>query len=266
MDEANAKVERMQYVFKKASRHLDVERGDLDHERSTMESELRRNVKKIGKTLQRMNNMRHERNKLAGDVNAVTKRLNFEKECVTSRLLFEKEVATLYPLCVSFYLIPFFLLLIEAVHNSALKYKAEKKESNMKRRKVETKMRILQLSKQRLKNKFIAAQKKPTLQDITCHTPYSVRFSGRNRGMTPQFEAHVRNMMATGGSARQVRDNLVLNATHFLGETESLQYTHDIPTERWFSLQREALGVWYLMHHTILTLPTCILARHLSSL
>ena len=60
--------------------------------------------------------------------------------------------------------------------------------------------------------------------------------------MTPEFEAHARNMMATGGSARQVRDNLVLNVDHFL-DPSSLQYKRDVPTERWFSLQREALGV-----------------------
>ena len=51
-----------------------------------------------------------------------------------------------------------------------------------------------------------------------------VRFSGRNRGITPQFEAHVRCLMASGGSARQVRDNLSLNAGHFLGDSASIQY------------------------------------------
>jgi hypothetical protein len=70
-----------------------------------------------------------------------------------------------------------------------------------------------------------------------------VRYANRNLGMTAEFESHVRNLMATGGSARQVRDNLVLNADHFLCESESIPYKKDIPTERWFSLQREALGV-----------------------
>ena len=81
---------------------------------------------------------------------------------------------------------------------------------------------------------------------VTCEPKervIAVRHSGRNRGMTPQFEAHVRTLMATGGSARQVRDNLVLNAGHFLEECASMKYKRDIPTERWFSLQREALGV-----------------------
>ncbi len=70
-----------------------------------------------------------------------------------------------------------------------------------------------------------------------------MRHGGRNKGMTPQFEGHVRTMMATGGSGRQVRDNLVLCAQHFLHEKASLAYIQDIPTERWFLLQREALGV-----------------------
>ncbi len=73
--------------------------------------------------------------------------------------------------------------------------------------------------------------------------PFSVRHAGRNKGMTAQFEGHVRTMMATGGSGRQVRDNLVLCAAHFLDVGESRQYIEDIPTERWFLLQREALGV-----------------------
>ena len=76
-----------------------------------------------------------------------------------------------------------------------------------------------------------------------------VRHPGKNRGMTAGFEAHVRSMMATGGSARQVRDNLVLNATHFLETAASAKYTRDIPTERWFSLQREALGVGFTHLH-----------------
>ena len=73
--------------------------------------------------------------------------------------------------------------------------------------------------------------------------PFSVRHAGRNKGMTAQFEGHVRTMMATGGSGRQVRDNLVLCAAHFLDVGESRLYIEDIPTERGFLLQREALGV-----------------------
>ncbi len=75
------------------------------------------------------------------------------------------------------------------------------------------------------------------------HRPFSVRHAGRNKGMTPQFEGHVRTMMATGGSGRQVRDNLALCAHHFLGDVAGKEYIEDIPTMRWFDLQREALGV-----------------------
>jgi hypothetical protein len=87
----------------------------------------------------------------------------------------------------------------------------------------------------------------PAFKDVTCslpiHRPFSVRHGGRNKGMTPQFEGHVRTMMATGGSGRQVRENLVLCAQHFLYEKASSVYLQDIPTERWFLLQGEALGV-----------------------
>ncbi len=70
-----------------------------------------------------------------------------------------------------------------------------------------------------------------------------VHLHKRNKGMTAQFGGHVRTMMATGGSGRQVRDNLVLCAAHFLDVNDSREYIEDIPTERWFLLQREALGV-----------------------
>ncbi len=84
------------------------------------------------------------------------------------------------------------------------------------------------------------------LLEVKLRRTFSVRHGPKNRGMTPQFEGHVRTMMATGGSGRQVRDNLALCAHHFLGGEAGKEYIDDIPTERWFLLQREALGVCYL--------------------
>jgi hypothetical protein len=210
-----------------------------------------------------MEGMRAKKKKLACDVRAVAKRLTYEKDCIEHRLHFEKEVRPFVTLLrllfgndipflsrpafipsrrlsVFAYLIPFFLHGIKALQRKAQKYNAEKKESNMKRRKVDEKLRIMGNQKQKL-----IARLEEVEQVVEC--PHKrvilVRHPGRNRGMTPEFEAHARNMMATGGSARQVRDNLVLNADHFLDPSDSLQYKRDVPTERWFSLQREALGV-----------------------
>ncbi len=122
----------------------------------------------------------------------------------------------------------------------ALKCNAEKKESNRKRRIVKDQLRFVQRKKIQLQDQLAEVQHVVDDTPLKC---VDVRHPGKNRGMTAGFEAHVRSMMATGGSARQVRDNLVLNATHFLELSASAKYTRDIPTERWFSLQREVLGV-----------------------
>ena len=130
---------------------------------------------------------------------------------------------------------------VKALQRKAKKCNLEKKDSNKKRRKVDERLRTTEGRITRLEEQLADAQ------DVVVVLPEErvipVRFSGRNRGITPEFEAHVRCLMATGGSARQVRDNLSLNAGHFLGDSASIAYKKDIPTERWFSLQREALGV-----------------------
>ena len=82
----------MEYTYKKAKRMLEVEREDLQQERAQIESHLSRNVRKIDSTLKKMEGMREEKLKLAGDVRAVAKRLTYEKDCIEHRLHFEKEV------------------------------------------------------------------------------------------------------------------------------------------------------------------------------
>ncbi len=93
--------------------------------------------------------------------------------------------------------------------------------------------------------------------------------------MTPSFEEHIRCLMATGSTARQARESLILNAAHFLGRfalaypnpnpnptptpnpnpnpnpnpcicleglAEGAAYCREIPRQDWFVKQREALG------------------------
>ncbi len=88
-------------------------------------------------------------------------------------------------------------------------------DSNRKRRKVDERLRTTEGTITRFEQQLADAQ------DVVVGWPEEriipVRYSGRNRDMTPEFEAHVRCLMATGGSARQVRDNLVLNAGQFFG-------------------------------------------------
>ena len=46
---------------------------------------------------------------------------------------------------------------------------------------------------------------------------WAVRYAQVNKGMRPEFEDHVRCLMATGATARQARESLLLSAGHFLG-------------------------------------------------
>ncbi len=46
---------------------------------------------------------------------------------------------------------------------------------------------------------------------------WAVRHGPINKGMCVEFEQHVRCLMATGATARQTRESLLLSATHFLG-------------------------------------------------
>jgi hypothetical protein len=93
MDEANERIQTMEYTYKKATRTLEVDRVHLDHERSALESNLRRNVRKVDNTLKRMQTMRLEKKHWAQHLGGVTKRLTFEKDCVEQRLCYEKKVS-----------------------------------------------------------------------------------------------------------------------------------------------------------------------------
>ncbi len=61
--------------------------------------------------------------------------------------------------------------------------------------------------------------------------------------MTIQFEEHARTLMATGAPARAVRDDVLLNAGHFLSASEAAIYCSEVPKLHWFTTQREALGL-----------------------
>jgi hypothetical protein len=61
--------------------------------------------------------------------------------------------------------------------------------------------------------------------------------------MVQAFEEHARCLMATGATARAVREGLLLNATHFLSEGEAAVYASQVPKIDWFNKQREALGL-----------------------
>ncbi len=71
-----------------------------------------------------------------------------------------------------------------------------------------------------------------------------MRHREKNKGMLQAFEEHARCLMATGATARAVREGLLLNATHFLSAGEAaVVYASQVPKLDWFNKQREALGL-----------------------
>ena len=72
---------------------------------------------------------------------------------------------------------------------------------------------------------------------------WEVKHSDAKKGMSQQFEEHVRCLMATGSTARQTREGLILTAGQFLEDEECADYRSQIPIVEWFAKQREALGV-----------------------
>ena len=72
---------------------------------------------------------------------------------------------------------------------------------------------------------------------------WEVRQTLAYKGMSHKFEEHVRCLMATGSTARQTREGLILTAGQLLDKEECAEYRSELPTIEWFSKQREALGV-----------------------
>jgi hypothetical protein len=60
--------------------------------------------------------------------------------------------------------------------------------------------------------------------------------------MEETFVRHVRTLLATGSSARSVREQLYLNAGFFLSLKGNEEFKDSIPELRWFQMQREGMG------------------------
>jgi hypothetical protein len=60
---------------------------------------------------------------------------------------------------------------------------------------------------------------------------WQVRFKQRNKGITPQFEEHVRCTLATGATARQVQDMLILDANYMLAPEAAGEFCDSLPQQ-----------------------------------
>ncbi len=72
---------------------------------------------------------------------------------------------------------------------------------------------------------------------------WTIRYKQRNRGVTAQFEQHVRGALATGATARQVTDMLLLDANYLLDPSKATIFRDSMPQLRWVQTQREGLGL-----------------------
>jgi hypothetical protein len=122
----------------------------LDDERATIQSSLRKNVTLIHKNVKRMTDMREAHNKTAGNVRAVKRRLNFEKD---------------------------------ALWNTTHKREMERKDSNHKRRTVEKRLSKMAASNAALKSQVNAARALNMDQlEVKLRRPFSVRHGPNNYG------------------------------------------------------------------------------------
>jgi hypothetical protein len=72
---------------------------------------------------------------------------------------------------------------------------------------------------------------------------WQIKSGQRNRSITYHFEQHVRSALATGATARQVTDMLLLDAHFMLPSDGANSFTDSMPQIRWFQQQREGLGL-----------------------
>ena len=62
---------------------------------------------------------------------------------------------------------------------------------------------------------------------------------------------HVRALLATGSSARSVREQLYLNGGFFLSAKGYEQFKVSMPELRWFQMQREGMGNESLLYSLV---------------
>jgi hypothetical protein len=80
-----------------------------------------------------------------------------------------------------------------------------------------------------------------------------IREGTRGKPLGAAFVEHCRTLLATGGSASSVRDQIVLNAIFFLEECNAQSSQEQMPEVLWFQSQRESMG-WESMVFTFIRL------------
>jgi len=71
----------------------------------------------------------------------------------------------------------------------------------------------------------------------------NIREGTRGKPLGSAFVNHCRTLLATGGSARSVREQIALNGRFFLDEENARSFQEEMPEVRWFQFQRESMGL-----------------------
>ena len=133
----------------------------------------------------------------------------------------------------------------EVLQAEALLSKEENQESNRKKRSAQQQTAQLkaQVCKLRVKVFDPILVEVEEGEQVKPMPKWAIRSRQRNKGVTAQFEQHVRCALATGATARQVTDMLRLDASYVLEPEQASQFLQDLPQLRWVQTQREGLGM-----------------------
>jgi hypothetical protein len=70
-----------------------------------------------------------------------------------------------------------------------------------------------------------------------------IRDATRGHPLGHKFVHHCQTLLVTGGSARSIREHMLLNGHLFLGETDYEYFMQQMPELQWFQFQREGMGL-----------------------
>jgi hypothetical protein len=86
------------------------------------------------------------------------------------------------------------------------------------------------------------------------------------KGLSREFEDYSRSCMATGCSARHIRDIFLLTTDFLMGPDAAQKLKDEAPEVAWFARQREAMGLGTYVHSFLEVLATTLNPNSTSSL
>ncbi len=94
----------------------------------------------------------------------------------------------------------------------------------------------------------------------------TIKHAQMRQGLSREFEVYSRSCMATGCSARHIRDILLLTTDFLMGPDAASKLKDEVPEVEWFARQREAMGLATYVHSFLEVLATTLNPGSTSSL